>query len=839
MSFLAPGWLLLLLVVPLLWFVPRRATDVRHAALRSACLALLALALARPVVAHGGAAAEHVFVVDRSASVAGDASARAESYRAALAGGTRTALVTIGGGEETSSRFDVRVHVDGAQGSPLGASLAAAERCIADGAPGAITLFTDGRSTDVLDARLCERLTARGIPVHVAASPARDVGARVVDLDVREDLRVGLESVVRVRLAGVTSPVTVRLSEDGTELAAPATADRDGDLDIAVEPRAQGFLRITAALEGLAPEDTALTRTFPVQRAVHALYLGRRVRGAAPRLSELLGRGVRIDDSPAPETVPDVGAYDLIVLDDIPAGEVTPQTQQAIATAVVDGGTGLVLAGGPASFGPGGWYDTPIARVAPVEFVQREEKRDPSTTLVIIIDTSGSMGGNRVQLAKEVARLAMRRLLPHDKVGIVEFYGAKRWAAPIQPASNAIDLQRALNRLDAGGGTVILPAIEEAFYGMQNVETRYKHVLVLTDGGVETGAFEPLLRKMAEEGMNVSTVLIGSDAHSEFLVTLANWGKGRFYSVPNRFNLPEILLKQPTTARLPSYRPGTFPVRARAGRAWWGATPATGIPPLAGYVQTSARDHAEVVLETEDGGHPVITSWRHGLGRVTAVTTELVGPGTAPWRAWPGYGALLARAMTRTAADASPEFDFGVERVGERVHVTARRRTLSDTRPWAAVVADAVGGTDGTDGTGGAEGDGLRFRERAPGWFTADVDARRGHDLLLAAGVRGASAEQRVPLVAAELMTRRPELQTDPSVALDLPALAAATGGSVLPAQGIVELAIGGGRASGGATPLWPFALLAALIAYLCDVLLRRLPRRRTRAASAAARKVT
>ena len=48
---------------------------------------------------------------------------------------------------------------------------------------------------------------------------------------------------------------------------------------------------------------------------------------------------------------------------------------------------------------------------------------------------------------------------------------------------------------------MILPAIEEAYYGLQNVRTRYKHVVVLTDGGVETGAFEPLLRRMADKGI--------------------------------------------------------------------------------------------------------------------------------------------------------------------------------------------------------------------------------------------------------------------------------------------------------------------------------------------------
>ena len=303
-------------------------------------------------------------------------------------------------------------------------------------------------------------------------------------------------------------------------------------------------------------------RCVPVDDPLRVAYLGARVQGAPARLGELLGDGFEI-------TADGVEGADVVLLDDRPARSVPAERQQSLASAVAEGRAGLVMAGGEASFGPGGYHEEPLEELLPVEFVQTEEKRDPSTTLVVIIDTSGSMGGNRVQLAKEVSRLAIRRLLPHDKVGLVEFYGAKRWAVPIQPASNSIEIERALNRLDAGG-TVILPAIEEAYYGLKNVRTRYKHVLILTDGGVETGAFEPLLRRMADDGMNVSTVLIGPDAHSEFLVNIANWGQGRFYSVPNRFNLPEILLKQPASAKLPAYRPQATAVRARGGASWWG-----------------------------------------------------------------------------------------------------------------------------------------------------------------------------------------------------------------------------------------------------------------------------
>ena len=417
-------------------------------------------------------------------------------------------------------------------------------------------------------------------------------------------------------------------------------------------------------------------------------------------------------------------AVDLVFLEDRAAASLPDGFAAAVARAVSEEGLGLFAAGAHQAFGAGGWQDTALADVLPVEALQKEEKRDPSVALAIVIDTSGSMGGNRVQLAKETARLAMRRLLPHDKVGIVEFYGAKRWAAPIQPASNNIELERALNRLAAGGGTVILPAIEEAFYGLLNVDARYKHVLVLTDGGVESGAFEPLLRRMASRGITTSTVLIGGDAHSEFLVTLANWGKGRFYSVPNRFNLPEVLFKQPTSAKLSGVRPGEAPVRARGGPGWWGDMDPEAVPAVASLVETELRPGAERVLETIEGERPVLSSWRYGLGRVTAMPTEPLGPGTRPFGDWPDYGRFLARTLERTARDLVP-FTFEVERTTELVRITALRRTHAPLRPQARLVSAA-----------GEVVEPLRFEQRAPGCFEAELLADPGENLRFEGGVR-------------------------------------------------------------------------------------------------------
>jgi hypothetical protein len=348
--------------------------------------------------------------------------------------------------------------------------------------------------------------------------------------------------------------------------------------------------------------------------------------------------------------------------------------------------------------------------------------------------------------------------------------------------------------MTAGGGTIIMPAIEEAYYGLQNVRTRYKHVLVLTDGGVEAGAFEPLLRKMARKGMNVSTVLIGGGAHSDFLVSLSRWGKGRFYSVPDRFNLPEVILKLPSTTRLPAYRSGEHALEVRGGPGWLG--PVEEVPALRGYVQLRARPRAETLLETAAGNHPVLATWRYGLGRVTAFATEPTGPGSESWADWEGYGPMLARVLARTARDAREPYRYRLVRRGAALRLEARRR-----RPAPPPTARA-GETP------------FDFRLRAPDLFVASLPWPPERDARVITGGGTRLASDAFGDVAPETMVELP---------LDLPALAAATGGRVLRAG--ARPVAGGGTAPVSLTRLRPALLLAALLLFLTELLYRRWPR--------------
>jgi uncharacterized protein YegL len=840
-DFLRPLFLVLLLAVPLLWFFPRRIDRVARGVMRSLLFAMLILALAGPVLVTSAGSLFQILVLDQSASLSAAQRERAgqllAQWRARLTDPEHSAVVVIGsaGAGAPALPADLRNPIvinPSVSESPLSAALVTAELQIPAGAAGVITLVSDGLATDRRWGPVVQRLIARGVPVAAYDLGRRENDVYPVRLSSDPLWRVGQTARVVVDVIGQATAVRVKLSDaDGRELAASAPIDSSGRVSVPLEfePRAAGFLSVKAEVIAAAgadadPSNNTLQQAFAVQAALRLLYLGERIQGAVPRLGQLLGRGFEVQDGSGLvlDGNTDLSGFDLVVVDDRPASRLPEAFQAKLATAIQKQGLGLIFSGGKASFGTGGYDQSALAETLPIDFVQRTEKRDPSTALAIIIDTSGSMGGNRIELAKQVARLAVRRLKAHDRVGIVEFYGNKSWALPLQSAANKITIDRALGRMQASGGTVMYPALEEAYYGLKNLNTRYKHVLVITDAGVEDADYEGLMRLFTRDRVNVSTVLIGAGAHNQNLIDLATWGKGRFYSAQDRYSLPEVVLKQSTTMNLPAYKTGDFPVATRGAAGWWGEIDRQTVPALSGYVETQARGGAEVLLEVEGNGHPVLASWLHGLGRVTAFATEPLGDGTSEWKAWRNYGRWLARVASRTAGDTRP-FRFEIERPDQVVAVTARRYADRGALwPRAALLDEQ-----------GREGRPLEFRQLSPGHFRAEtvVDPRKEvrASAVAVGGSAGTPVGPAALLVSAAAADVSREQQVDPETALNLPGLAKVTGGVFVDATRSAALAPGPvprtASASLALLELWPYATLAALLLYLSELLYRRWPR--------------
>ena len=843
LSFLQPLMALLFLAVPLVWFLPSRPR-VMHGVIRTVVLALAILALMQPVLVRSAAEQHHAIVLDQSASllpterdggvaVAGDLLDR-------LGTGQSATVVQIGGGEQVP--FDADIHwirsdsVDssgatgespiGAGASPIGDALELAAQSIPAGLSGSIMMITDGHSTDRHWGRSLGQIQDRGIPVHTVQLRPHD-DPFLVNLQ-STTARPGESVRVTADVVGVGSGFEVVLADADKVLgrAGPFDCESRCPVEIECEAAQTGFVDIVAELRATDDVDLANNRldgVVAIQNPLRVLYVGDRQRGAVDQLGSLLGIGFELTamtpDSLGGEFV--YGDYDVVMLDDAPARLLADESQRRLTAAVQDEGVGLLASGGGAAFADGGYHGTPVADVLPVEITGEEEKIDPSVGLAIIIDTSGSMAGTRIELAKQVARIAVRRLQPHDRIGIVEFYGAKHWAVPMQPASNKIEIDRAIGRMKAIGGTILYPAIQEAYYGLKNVNTRYKHILLITDAGVEDSNYERMVRRISKDNINVSTILVGQGGHNLIMSDIANWGQGRFYSVGDQFSLVELILKQPSTRKPPRYKRGFFEVTALGGRGWWGGADPL-VPELLGYSEVEARDGAETLLSA--GQDPILASWHYGLGRVSALMTEPVGEGTGRWRDWPDYGSFLGRLLARTAAD-NPPFRLSLKRRRHQVELTAERTNHDAGLVPTAELVDARGDSLAFP---------VEFKENAPGLFEATIvlpteEAARVE--VAAANARANQPVQRIALPAASDIAN--ETQVDPVKALDLARLAERTGGVHLasvggtPPSGPVGdwLAGNQGELSYVVTRLWPLLLLLALASYLGELLYRRWPR--------------
>lgn len=840
-SILHPLYLLLLLAIPLFWFLPRRAPDWRQASIRSTLLVLLVLALARPVILSPHSEVHQVFIIDRSESVTVEQLEQAEDTLQTLLdqlpADDKVSLIIVGQ-PETTENGDLPegdIYISGDSTSSLSAALEAASQEIPEGSAGAITLVSDGLATDRNWGSTIQTLIRRGIPVNTL-----DLGQRADDIfpsaiNLVGDLRVGQTARLNVDVIGRGADLQVRLSGPEGELALSDFFESAGRITVTLEfePSEAGYLDLTAEVivpetkenrppQDRYPDNNEITKAVAVQAPIRVLYLGGRQLGAAAKLAELVGRGYDVTDGSA-ETLDrtfDLNPYDLVMVDDRPAEKLPVAFQERLVDAIRTRGLGLMFSGGKASFGSGGYDGSKLAEALPVDFEQQDEKRDPSVSLAVIIDTSASMMGKPIDIAKQISRLAIRRLQPHDRVGIVEFYGAKQWAFPMQPPTNTIAIERAIARMQPGGGTVLYPAIEEAYYGLKNMRTRYKHILLITDAMVEDADFETIARRIASNGIALSTIVVGeNEIDGGGMFALATWGKGRYYSVSDRFSLPDIILKQPSTTSLPAYRSGEFPLTGRGGRGWWGSVDFAAIPPVGGYAKVGGRPGAEVLIEEEEMGHPILASWQHGLGRVTSLMTEPLGIGTSSWQDWDDYGEMLGRILSRTGSDQEP-FSFAFERNNHEIRVIARRRNGDyATRPKAIAFPVKTEGSQ--------SGMPLEFLERAPDLFEAKVVVNLDAEVRVSAGVEEQDSYSSLRLVSVAREDVYPETQVDPQRGLDMAMLAQVTSGEAI----LLSVATGINlddleqKTALTVTSLSPYLLILALLTYLGELTHRRWPK--------------
>jgi Ca-activated chloride channel family protein len=347
--------------------------------------------------------------------------------------------------------------------------------------------------------------------------------------------------------------------------------------------------------------------------------------------------------------------YMAIILENVSAFALTSSQMNMLEEWVHHLGKGIVVIGGDKAYGAGGYMDTPLEKLLPVEMQAEDKNRKTSLGIILVLDKSKSMGGlvegrTKLEIAIDAAIASLSWLKQQDLVGVVAFDTKARPVIPIAGKVNKSQVSERLKSINFGGKTNIYPGLDLAYKWLTKSAADIKHVLLLSDGRTEKGNFTDLLDKFAAAKITVSAVGIGPDCDRQLLNLISQRGKGRLFLTDDYYQLKRIFFKDLQIASQSLLRRGvTRPKLNREHEILEGI--AEPLPVMSGYVATTAKSDAQQLILSAEG-EPVLTVWNYGLGKAVAFTGDS-DKWIRDWLAWP-YFSKLGHQIVRWAGRSLP-----------------------------------------------------------------------------------------------------------------------------------------------------------------------------------------
>lgn len=192
--------------------------------------------------------------------------------------------------------------------------------------------------------------------------------------------------------------------------------------------------------------------------------------------------------------------------------------------------------------------DTAVLKVSLTPEHHLSNANRPPLNLAIVLDRSGSMNGNKIEMAKRAAARAFESLRPEDRVSIISYSSSAATLLPLTPVHQVRNPSYYINRIHANGGTAIYAGVNLAAAELRPMlgdSQGMNRILLLSDGLANEGPssvrdFQLLGQSLSREGITVSTIGLGLDYNEDLMAGLSAAGQGNIYFVETANDLPRI-----------------------------------------------------------------------------------------------------------------------------------------------------------------------------------------------------------------------------------------------------------------------------------------------------------
>jgi Ca-activated chloride channel homolog len=807
--------------------------------IRAIIVVLLVLALAGLTLLRPTAEQFVVFAVDQSTSV-GDESARAAQefieQATAKAGSSKSAVLPFAKEPEALASDSAAKNPESAetqpatsdstsattkQGTNIEAALEAAVASLPPGYVPSVVLLSDGNETlgDALKASLQAGVPISTMPLASRSDPEVQLSAVTLPAQVRQGepfyVEVvissnhddeGLVTVYRGAHEVVRETRPIKKGENRFRFQQTVTSERQAQYTARIQN-----LKSDTLLDNNTESGLVFTSGKP--RVLIVESDPKLIRELAFALEQ---KDIQVDLRPPtgmPDNLADLQNYELLIVSNVPATALTQRQMEVARTYVQDLGGGFLMLGGEQSFGLGGYYKSVLEEILPVRSDFEKEKEKPSLGMVLVIDKSGSMGGDKIEMAKTAARSAVELLGNSDQVAVVAFDGDTYVMSDMQSAANRGRISDEIGRIEADGGTVMAPAMERAYDMLVATPARLKHVIVLTDGISAPGDFLGIAGAMQAARITCSTVAVGEGADKDMLEEISRVGQGRFYITDDSAAIPQIFAKETVTASKSAIDEQPFVPQIVRATQTFADLDLENSPFLLGYVMTRPKPTCEVILATEKGD-PLLVWWRYGLGMTVAFTSDAKARWAAEWLSWPGYSNFWAQLVRHTMrkTDAKGVMVESVQRAGRAT------LTLDAVDPAGRFVNAAE--TEMTIIDPQLATKKLPLNQSAPGRYVAEFETPHAgpYHLEITQKLNGQVLSQQSRGISVGYSD---ELRLKPTNASLLRSIAEASGGKYEVTA--ADVFAPSSRTASRPTPLWRWLVTAAALLLVLDVALRRI----------------